>query len=214
MAEQPVIQNDQGAILTIGLVINSDRVAVVEPYGLSGISGGAVELCFDLVASWRSAAATLFVNCVSSDGYISFIAAEGMQDGKVPYRADFDPSIYPGTAAAGATPNNVSGLIVYYQDPADVVAGHRIRVAKTFMPGIPSGNLVGDQIDSTQQASYNDYATIVQPGFDSTGFPSGKWYRMLATPKPRATTQQIMRTVNTITRGYVVTQKRRLIPRL
>ncbi len=213
MAAQPIIGNSNGAILTIGMVCDGERVAIVEPWGLDATGPDPATLCQDLIDSWQAAVTVTFLACLASDAYIAFLEANGMQDGRVPYRSDYTSAAFPGTASGTSLPSNVTGLIAYYQTPADVPAGHRIRVAKTFMPGVPYPSVTGNVVAPAQTDLYTAYGAEVQAGITSVLYPGQSWWRMLATPKPRSVAQTIPRTINCVARGYVCTQRRRLIPR-
>lgn len=213
MAQQVVVPNSDGAILTIGLLVNGERCANVEPYGLAGGGVGPVLLASDLCNSWLAGQLSNYLAMISSDAQITFLAAEGMQDGVVPQRLDFAPGTHVGTNAAGASPTQVAALIIYYEDPADVVPGHRIRVAKTFVVGVPDGNIDGNAINSAQEGHLDNYGQQAQLGFASVLNPSSTWQRMLSVPKPRATPANIPRIVTFGARGGIYTQKRRLVPR-
>jgi hypothetical protein len=213
MSNQPIMSNSQGAILTIGMVLNGERVACVEPYGLDQVDPDKITFCDDLVTTWRTANMAAWLAMLSQDCYVAFLSADGMQDGAIPHREDYTPTTHVGAQAHPSLPSNVTGLIAYYEDPADVVPGHRIRVAKTFVPGIPDVQVVGQQVLTAQILLMATYSGQVQGGFASTLYPGQDWYRMLSVPKPRATDAQIPRTATNTPRGYVCTQRRRLIPR-
>lgn len=210
---QPAINNSCGAILTIGLVVGKDRLAIVEPYGIDQPAPDLTHMCEDLLDSWGAAAITAFLACLSPDAQVVYLSAEGMQDGRVPSRNDYALGTNPGTLTGAAMPNNVTGLIAYYEDPVDVVVGERMRVGKTYMPGVPETQVTGDILSGTATGAYSAYAGIVINGFASTAYPANKWWRMLSTPKPRNVNTSIRRVVSAVPRAYVCTQRRRLIPR-
>ena len=110
---QPVINNDAGVIVTIGLVVNADRVACVFP--LANDAGLPPEtLCSDAVVSFNTSCRTSFLAGMSSDAHIAYAQGEGMVDGKIPYREDYAAGAHPGAIATHAMPNNVTGLGIYY----------------------------------------------------------------------------------------------------
>lgn len=219
MASQPALTNNQGAILTIGGICNSERLAVVEPWGCNQDAPDKVVLCSDLVGAWENDAMSLFLASVSEDFKLLFLQAEGMTDGCVPFRVDFGPSEHPGTIAEVAEPTSVCGLLTYYEDPADVPAGKRMRTGKTFWPAVPVGQIASQSISAILQADYGAYSDTVLAGIDSVAFPGKKWFRMLATPyeviagkKVRTAGLPIPRVAAGVPRGYIATQRRRLLP--
>lgn len=210
---QPIKTNNFGAILTIGGICNGERVANVEPYIFDGATFDLVGACNDLLTSWQTAGRGAWLDAISEDYRLAFISAEGMIDGRIPSRVDFGPSEYPGAIAEPALPTSVAGLVAYYQDPADVAAGSRIRVAKTFFPGLPDSLVTGQTVDAGQGLKYYTYGTAVTEGITSAGTPSQKWWRVLSAPKPRTAGQTVQRIASVEQRLYVATQKRRLVPR-
>lgn len=220
MAQQPAMLNQQGVILTIGMLCNYERLAIVEPYGIDLADVDRNTMCADLVSSWIDAVKTQFLACLSEDAAITFIQAEGMTDGAVPYREDYSPADNPGTYAETAEPTGITGLIVYYEDPADVEAGKKMRVGKTFMPAVPVGQVSLQNISSTLQGKYATYAGLVRDGIDSDEHGGNKWYRVLSVPyelvdghRVRTPGMSIPRVVTPVVRGYVATQRRRMVPR-
>lgn len=213
MSIQPVIQNDTGAILTIGCLCNGERLSIVEPYGLDDASADLSTFVKDLIDSWVAANMVNFLACCSQDLAIVFLSGEGMRDGRIPYRTDYAVTAHKGTISSAALPTSVCGLISYYCDPADVVPGHRLGVAKTFFPGLPDAAVTGQAVSSAQQLLYGNYASVVIGSFASVAFSGSNWWRMLSAPKPRSVSTQIPRIEVKVARGYVATQKRRLVPR-
>jgi hypothetical protein len=150
--------------------------------------------------------------CLSVDAYIAFISAEGMQDGVVPHRQDYSPTTYTGASTGHACPNNVTQLLVFYQEPLDIVGHARMRVAKTNLPALSIEQLDGGQINPTQVGFLQTVADHLQRGMVSDSDVGYYWYRGLAMPKPRNVSHNILRCTAQTVRGYVATQRRRLVP--
>ena len=212
-ATQPAITNNAGVIVTVGLVVNDDRVACVFPCGLDATISVFDTLCEDAVNSFQANVFPLIAPWLSSDAYISFCSAEGMVNGRVPARHSYASTTYPGAAGSGGSvASQVSALIVFYEDTNDVITGHRIAVAKNFLPGIGKNDIVGDVISPTVATLLLNLANGLQGGFGSILYPSGTWYRMLRAPKPRTPGTTIKRVFIAEARTRVKTQRRRLIP--
>lgn len=214
MATQPTgMTNGSGVILTVGIVVNNDRCAVVFPLALEASTEDAANRCTDAVQSFVANMLGFMDAVLSSAAFVSFVAAEGMCDGTIPFREDFSPGDYPGTLAAGPAPSNVCGLLTFYEDPADSPPGDRIRLGKNFIPGIPKVGLTGDIIDGSIVGAMQALAQKLQEGFDSVTASGHKWYRVTAAGKPRAAGTALRRSYIGSARAYVVTQRRHLIPR-
>lgn len=213
-SNQPAgMTNDQGILLTVGASVNGDDMAIVLPLCTDYTPATDTSIAEDAVESFAAASISLLQACMSNDSYITFVAAESMIDGQLPYRADYDDTTYPGMGATGAAPSQVCGLVAFYQDPNDVLANAKIRVGKTFMFATPSSEISGDELSDAQVAAINAWASPVQQGIPSLAVGGSYFYRILAAPRTRATGQAINRTINAVVRGYVATQRRRLIPR-
>lgn len=210
---QPVLPNDAGVILTIGFVCNGDRMACVLPLCTNIPSPPATTMCKDAVDSFNATVLAEFLACQTEDLGATFIQAEGMVDGKIPYRLELDPAFNVGTRPSHAVPNQASMLISFYEDPADVVAGHKMRVAKTFVPGLAADDFSTHIVASTVVALLNALGLTLQSGFSSVATPSDNWYRFLAAPKPRTAGTNVKRIATAQARAYVGTMKKRLIPR-
>jgi hypothetical protein len=207
-------ESKQGAILTVGFVLGGDRMAIVEPWVLDAASPDLNTLCKDLHDSWVAAQLPLITACYSADCYLAFIQAEGMMDGRVPYREDFLPSVWPGTLAAVTLPANCTGMGTYYLDSRDFISPRkRMATAKTFFPALPESLVTGNLIDPTVVSNYQSYIDSAQNGIGSILYGSQKWWRVLAAPKPRNTSANCPRSTGQIARGYVCTQRRRMTPR-
>jgi hypothetical protein len=211
---QPLMQNKQGCILTVGFVLGGERMACVLPIATSAEDMTLSGICLDACNSFITSVLGDLLACVSSDAYCSHVQAEGMQNGAVPYRNDFSSTAQVGTGAAGACPANSATLITFYEEPADVISPFKIRTGKTFIPGIPKTAYVNGALTDAQLISAYGFGTDCIDGWPSANEPSYSWYRVLSVPKPRSTVQNCKRISVATPRGYAGTQRRRLLPRL
>lgn len=209
---QPNITNEAGVILTVGITAQSNRCALVFPVGTDAGILSDIITCSLALKAFRTNVLPALCDCFGSEGDVRFINAEGMKDGMIPYREDYDPATFTGTRGGGGLPASCGLLISFYEDPADVVAGHRMRVGHNTIPAQapddwPDGYAVGALVDAG-----NTLANLLVGGwaFDPA-VGSEKWYRYLAAPARTAGTS-VRRIVGGTTRGYVGTQRRRLIP--
>jgi hypothetical protein len=209
---QPQITNNFGVVLTVGIVNNQDRCAIVLPIFTDATTIDNNDLCRDAVNSFVATVMGGLQILMSSDANISFVQGEGMIDGMAPYRQDYGTDDVPGTNSAGTLPSSCGTLIIWYQDTADETGPSRIKVAKTSVPGIPKAEFDGESISTGQQTSALTWANDLQNGWASVASTSSKWYRGLSTPKPRTEGVNIGRVNTTAVRGYVGTQRRRLVP--
>lgn len=212
MPEQPVCSNEKGVVLTVGIVDGPNRMACVMPIATNSTVLNPSNLCTDAVNSFQASVAPQFANCFSLDAYISFIAAEGMQDGRVPARLDLGSTAFPGTRPAGTIPDSCAGLLVFYEDPADIVAPARMRVGKTFIPAISSSDYDSTYVDPAWIPIALSLGNILANGYPSVLDTGSNWYRVISAPKPRATVANCKRVIGYDARGYIGTQRRRLLP--
>lgn len=207
---QPTMNADAGCILVVGGQCNGERWAIVQPVASDAAGLNGVNRCRDAVDSWNAAPQIDFLNICSSDLSITFIQAEGMVPGSVPYRIDFALNTVIGTRAAGALPMNVAGLLSYYEDPSQVPVGEKIRVAKTFIPGLADGDVVGNTVGVGATAPMEQYGNSMQNGYQSLFDVTKKWYRVIS-----ASTNPAFILLNIVqhnARDYLATQRRRLTP--
>jgi hypothetical protein len=214
MAVQPTLmKSDTGVILTIGFVSPNDRSAIVIPICRDSASDPVWQLTEDAVLSFHGTWLTSLLGLIANDCYCSFMAAEAMDDGYVPYREDYSSSAHPGTSDTGCMPGQVSSLMIFYADPNDIVTPGRERVGKNFIPCVPTSQVDGDNLVDGYITLGKSVAEDIQAGLDSIAGGDAKWWRILAAPKPRSPAQDVKRTIISGMRGYVCTQRRRLIPR-
>lgn len=225
--QQPAVTNDHGAELTVGILSGTgNRMAIVLPMATDNTTLTDINRMQDCVVAWQSHGMPQLLACMVATVEVLFIQAEGMVDGIIPYRIDFVPGTNPGTNSGQLAPTNVTGLITFYEDPADIAPGRKMRTARTFVPGVSDSSLTENTIDVGLLASYLTWGTTMQNGYNViTG--SGKWYRMLSAPyqltanptpppamirtRPRGI--QVPRIAAISPRSYVATQKRRMVPR-
>lgn len=207
--DQPTgLAKTNACVITLGYVCNNDRCAITLPMATDtdinpndGLQQLADNLATVLVTPWA--------DCVSSATYCSFVACESMNNGVVPARVDFAPADHPGTRGATSVASQVAGLMVFYEDSRDVSGTEKIRVGKNFISGIATDDVVGDELVADLQANIVSLAESLQNGIDDGD--GNTWYRVLA--REGIAGPQIRRTYSFASRGYVVTQRRRLIPR-
>lgn len=196
-----------GVILTVGIQVVLDRCAIVIPLAnlndLDKVLGTS-----QVVSGFFAAPFDLLLDCLCENAYITFLAAEAMIDGCVPHRADYGVTDHPGTRTGNPLPAQVAALTSYYQEPEDVTGG-RIRVGKSFVPGISTDDVAGDNISTTLMSALETFAETLLSGFDCDG---ETFYRVLAAPTDRTPATSLSRLAAHVTRGYVATQRRRLIP--
>lgn len=212
-AEQTVCAAEHGAILTVGFVVNNDRSACVFPMCNPSGTIDKVRWCADLVNSFDVSALEDLLGLISSDCQVTFLQADGMIDGYIPFREDSTSTENFGTRVAGTTPDQAAGLIAWYCDPADIAVGKKIRVAHNFIPGIPATDVVSNTVQTSWLSPALDFATIMQNGFPSSGL-TGTWSRYLKAPKKplNVVGTNVLRVSTAVIRGYVGTQRRRLLP--
>lgn len=210
--EQPAVPIDKGMILSIGIIANADRMQIVMPMlsDASTIFAAGIQAS-DLCKTAETLLIPLLQACMSSDASITFLSAEGMADGIIPARFDYGIATYPGTLDAGALPDNVGGMMVWYEDPRDAIADARARSCRNTVPGVPKSEYIGGAVSNVVQAALLAAATALQNGLESYTDAPQCWYRALSR-LPRDSSATILRTWNATARGYVGTQRRRLVP--
>jgi hypothetical protein len=209
---QPQVLNGYGAVLTVGIVNNQDRTAIVLPVFTSSTTLNRNDFCADAVNSFTATVLGGLLTLMSSDANVSFVSAEGMQDGYPPFRTDYGLTDQVGTQPANTLPSSCGTLIAFYQETADIIGTARIRVAKTTVPGLSQANFDGENITTGQSTSALTWGNALQNGWPSVLSSSDNWYRGLAMPLPRATATEVGRINLVVVRGYVGTQRRRNTP--
>jgi len=210
---QPDCKNDLGVILTVGIVCNADRCAIVLPLGAPGSSIGIYDICTDAMLSFQTSVMSKLLACMAASSYVSFLSAEPMIDGGLPGRVDYDSTAHVGSVTGEALPSNTGGLMVFYRDPAGTFTSARTPVGKNTVPGVPTSQVVGDKPNNTYVGHLQDLADAMQDGWDSAGSPGDRWYRYLRAPFPRTPNTNLAGIANSQARGYLATQRRRFIPR-
>jgi len=210
-----------GFMSTIGIVVNNDRCAIVSPMAYEGTATDENALAASLNDAIVAGILPQLLPLLSSDAYVSYVQAEGMWHLHVPDRVDFAPTDQPGTGSSGAMPSTVGGLLYFIMDARDAgFTRKKIAQGKNFIPGIPRSEVTGDKISTTWQNLGTAFTNQMQKGINAAVVePSLKWWRMLAKPTsppfpdPVTEATAISRVFANGSRGYVVTQRRRVIPR-
>lgn len=213
---QPQLLAGQSAMMTIGIVTNNDRTAIVMPMATDDPDVNFNQLCDNLVTDAATNLLPTLLDCLSADATVTHISAEGMLKGTIPMRSNLAGAVsVVGTRAAGAVSSQVAALLAFYANPDDIPAEARIRVAKTFVPGIADGDVTGDKISSNLSAALVLFQELLGQGFDKGGTGGYKWYRINGRPagSPNASTT-VVRNARGNVRDYVCTQRRRLTPRV
>jgi len=215
--DQPACTSTGGVILTVGMKVHGDRCAIVIPLATDGPPLNVDTLCNDAVEAFNTSCVGILTPCLSQDTQVCFLNAEHMELNTLPSRMDLGGAeAIMGEVESDALPCNITGLCIFYGDPADLVLPGRLRLGKMFMPGVPSGEVTADRVSATLQSAYQDFADLLLEGFPTLYAPSSSYYRMLAYPRPqpaRSAAQILMGCEQSVARGYVATQRRRLIPR-
>lgn len=213
---QPAMIADNGVLVTIGMMVGKDRAAIVFPIATGTADLGKTELCRHAGLAVKDGLCSMLKACMGSDCSLEHISVEAMLDGYIPSRIDLAAlGTNGGTGTPPSMPAQVAGLLVFYADPADLPPGGRMRVGKTFVPGIPQDLVAGDKLLSDELTALTTLANAMGAGFTGVTYPEETWYRVLAAPRPRgAVGQSLKRTIASDGRAYVVTQKRRLTPRV
>lgn len=209
---QPALTSDKGVIITCGIRTPLDRCAMVFPVATDDNAITASAMCAMAVDDFVTNIVSEICDCLNDTAFVSFVQGEGMDNGLIPARIDFSDTDHQGTRGTGQETSQVAALMIYYQDPAQVVPPHRIGVAKNFIPGIADDDVVGDTIATALALSMEGLLTDLAGGYQ-TGLTTGKkWYRVLAAPRPRGTAVTLKNVKVAVPRLYTGTQRRRLIP--
>ena len=213
----PVTQNtcfsDQGIILSVGIVCGNNRTQIVLPMGVNDTTIlGPTTLAVDCIESAITHLIPKITACMGSDAYISFLNGEGMNDGILPSRVDFGATAHPGTISPPSMPDSTCSLITFYGDPASYEPGARIHTARTFLPGLPTSAWDGTSISGAQITVLEDLGLALQNGWDSSGSTGATWQRFMNAPRPRGPSVELKKIANWVSRGWVGTQRRRMLP--
>jgi hypothetical protein len=210
---QPAMTSDHGVILTVGITCAYDRTAIVLPMATDGTGHTASDLCKGAIDMAENGFLDNLNGIMCISAHISFIQAEGMDDGTVPYRVDYGPGDHPGTIAGEALPANCGALLAFYEEPLDLAVGARMRVGKNAIAGIPESKFVNGSLIAAYLADVQLVGTGLVNGQAEGGGSSPTWYRVLArNPKTAGPGAQLKRVAISQARGYVGTQRRRLTP--
>lgn len=211
---QPALQSEKGVILTIGLLTGQDRWAIVLPVATDDATAQSnpTNACTNAVTAWVNNGLSLLTPCIASDTSIVYVQGEGMVDGHIPFRQDFAPGVEVGSQGTVSLSRNCSVLGVYYVDPSQTLTTGRERVAKNFIAGIDAASVVGDIAQIAVTSAVQTFIDAMAAGFHTaSGPPYPTWYRV--GKAVRTTGQALPNIVVTAVREYIVTQRRRMIPR-
>lgn len=212
----PAVNSDKGVVLTIGLMVQHDRAAIVFPCATDGVGIDRTNQCASAVDAAIHELVPLILPMMSVDCYISFVEAMGMDDGAYPYREDFAPTTHSGSVASDTLPASIGGLACFYEDTADVPVGARMRHSRMTVPGIGES-----QVDHGRTTSA--YDTLIYAlanamggiGFTPVVLPACTWYRVIAAPAGGigAPTAVALGRVGMVrTRQYLGSQRKRIRP--
>ncbi len=206
---QPNMQSDDGAILTVGMLCNNDRYEIVMPMGNSAPVSRETDL-LGLINIFEGVGMPLLLGCMCSAAQVIFQQAESMVHGKyIPYRKDYALGTNPGTLDADPLPTANAACGLYYIDPTQTLTTGRLRVAKQFIAGIANTQALGDIIEASLGSAVQ--AFIDQMANGMTGDDGTHWWRV--GKAVRETAQALPLIVVTEIRNYIVTQRRRMVPR-
>lgn len=210
--DQPVGTNSKGVILTIGIDASGNRTELTVPLftGSDGLTPAT--FCEDAVSSFNGIGLANLTVLLSSESFVSFVAAEGAIDGFVPFRIDFVDTDWPGSDATPALPSTTGILCVWYALTADLPPGTRMRSGKNTIPGVSRVNWEGSGFSDAFKAAVLVFVDQLGEGFASTENPSESWYRPCSFGGTRVPGSAVIRAVTGEVRGYVGTERRRQLP--
>jgi len=215
---QPTLASDKGVILTVGFIdMAVNRGQIVLPVATDSAAFIDVIGCKLAVDAFVEHIVPLLLDCMSSDGAIRFVQAEGMDDGIVPWRHDITGTDGLGTGGNGGIPSNAGLLCTFYEEPLDTAPGERMRTAHNNIGNVPSEQwLEGTPSGPLLAAGQALIDVLVAGWLFEPAIGSDKWYRVLAAKKrgiggdPPAT--NLKRICAGLPRGYAGTTRRRQVP--
>lgn len=207
---QPDLNGTLGVILTIGINVSGDRASIVIPVCSDEQSLTPNNLCESAITAANAALLNPICDCLSSSAFCTFMQAEGMKNGRPPYRADYGTA-NPGTLSSGALPASCGALMTFYEDFTSEEVGARIGCGHNTIPGVPSSMFVNGYMQSTLFDNVLIVAQLLVSGFSDTGSSMPKFYRTLAACE-REGDGAVKKIAYGVVRGYVGTQRRRIIP--
>lgn len=213
---QPAALSDQGAVLTVGIVVHGSRAALVLP--VASVTNGIdpTNVCFQAVDAFNADCMSPLLDLLSTDAYISHISAVGMDSGSYPFRMDFAATDHPGTGMADALPAQIGGLVTFYAEAADLLPGARMRHSRMIIPGISEGMVTEGVTDPAYDTDLQTLAALIAVGgFTAPTSPSGLFLRYLAAPPGgigAPINVPLVRIGQSVTRRYLGTQRGRITP--
>ncbi len=173
MAKQLI---SSGVNLTIQFLTGGDRSAVVVPLlevGGVGITFG--NLCRKCIDDFKLMMMTDLLGFLVDETSVMGLQADGMLNGRTPYREIYDATSFQGTLTGVPLPPSSGVITNFYGDPADFPTGSRTRVSRNTYCCIPEGDVSGKILDAGVQAPAEAYASALVTGF--TSFFGGIWIR-------------------------------------
>jgi hypothetical protein len=150
------------------------------------------------------------LGCICPGCQVLFTQGEGMVKGNyIPYRKDYADGAQVGTLGTDPLPTQVACIGKFYVDPSQTLSTGRLRVAKNFIAGIATQEVVGDILQAALGSALQAFIDQLANGFAGDG--GTHWYRV--GKAVRETAQALPLIVVTEIENYVVTQRRRLLPR-
>lgn len=205
---------DNGVILSIGMFSLTEALEIVMPMATESTTMDGTNRCGDCVQSFIDAESADLQNIISVGTYITFIQAQGMTPGSIPFRQPFTATDLPGQRTGTPLPTQCAALGIYYEDPEDVPTGSKIRVGKTFFGGISQEDVIENVLVNALITAIQTFTQAMQAGYPSELDLSSKWYRVVAAPRSGSGSTTINRSFSAGSRGGIYTQRRRLLPRL
>jgi hypothetical protein len=202
--------NDDGIIISVGLVVAGERCAIVLP--MVKASGdvdpdNAAAACVKAIGVGFVPDLCAFL---SDQAYVSHVAGEGMINGGIPARLDYGSTDHPGQVDAEPLPQQVSILVTTYKTSSGSF-GDRQKVGHQYLPGFPVSTLVGGALPAPTISNIEDlFQNLIEYGYDDVDTTTN-WRRYFAVPD-RSTSAAMPKIGAYACRGYVGTQKRRLLP--
>lgn len=208
----PPLTNTRGVILTVGILCNSERAEVVMPLSTEDPGILPANKNIDAVAAFIAPGSGLaeLLDLMSADAQVTFVQSVGMTPGSVPFRQDYTAGTYPGTRASLALPMQVAIAVAFYANPLDLGPGGRMRVGKTMVPGVADADVVGNTVVAGLISKMQTFGDLMNNGYVTVA-GGGNWYRVVAAVGP-ANGLPLLRSTMIQARGYLVTQRRRLLP--
>lgn len=202
---------DECFVARIGFYFNLQRAECVFPLVPDAPVTNTAQRCQKIATALRDDTYTALLASIPAGVEVKFTEVHSMTPGFIPARIDEVPGALVGTWATG-TPiaNQVAALGVFYTDDHATSPTGRVRVGKTFLPGISETAVTGDIITSGFKAAFDAWLEKLTDGsiVDTDTFIYRRGVNSSGDPS-----QAVYRADSFMIRDYVVTQRRRLLPR-